>query len=118
MLTLDKTPSLTLKKPALPEAIKPQLVVPHVTLSQVFHALRKQTIKARPTVCASFWRYRKSGRCYINANGITKRVGSNIFYSVQQNADKRYSFWNDAEKSGSSATVRKCFLVGFGVGHD
>lgn len=115
MLTLTKHPRLTLKKTALPEAIYLPFIVPHVTLAQVFHALRKQTIEARPTICASFWRYRESGYCYINANGITKRVSSNDFFSIQQNADKRYSFWNDGLKSGSSATVRKCFLVGFGV---
>ena len=111
MLTLDKTPRLTLKKTALPETIYLPFIVPHVTLSQVYSALRKQTI----TICASFWRYRASGYCYINANGITKRVSSDDFFSIQQNAEKRYSFWNDGEKAGSAATVRKCFLIGFGV---
>ena len=111
MLTLDKTPRLTLDK-------TPRLTLdktPRLTLSQVFFALRKQTIKARPTVCASFWRYRKSGYCYITANGITKRVSTADFFHIQQNAEKRYSFWNDAKVSGSAATVRKVFLSGFGV---
>ena len=107
MLTLAKSPRLTLAKPARPHA--------HVTLAQVYHALRKQTIKARPTISASFWRYRESGYCFINANGITKRVSPDAFFHSQQNAEKRYSFWNDGAKSGSAATVRKCFLFGFGV---
>ena len=107
MLTLAKSPRLTLAKPARPHA--------HVTLAQVYYSLRKQTIKARPTICASFWRYRESGYCFINANGITKRVSANDFFHIQQNAEKRYSFWNDSEKSGNAATVRKVFLLGFGV---
>ena len=106
MLTLTKSPRLSLKKSSYNAQ--------HVTLTQVYSALRQQTIKARPTICASFWRYRESGYCYINANGITKRVSSNDFFYIQQNADKRYSFWSGAKVSGSSATVRKCFLVGFG----
>ena len=107
MLSLAKSPRLTLAKPALPTQ--------HVTLAQVYHALRKQTIKARPTISASFWRYRESGYCFINANGITKRVSPDTFFHIQQNAEKRYSFWNGAKVSGSAATVRKCFLFGFGV---
>ena len=107
MLTLAKSPRLTLKK----SSINTQ----HVTLAQVYYSLRKQTTKARPTVCASLWRHRKSGRCYINANGITKRVSVDTFSHIQQNADKRYCFWNDDSKSGNAATVRKCFLIGFGV---
>ena len=107
MLTLAKSPHLTLKKASHNTQ--------HVTLAQVYHALRKQTIKARPTVCASFWRYRESGYCFINANGITKRVSTANFFNIQQNAEKRYSFWNDSEKAGSSATVRKVFLLGFEV---
>ena len=107
MLSLAKSPHLTLKKASHNTQ--------HVTLAQVYHALRKQTIKARPTISASFWRYRESGYCYINANGITKRVSTTDFFNIQQNAEKRYSFWNDAKVSGSSATVRKCFLFGFGV---
>jgi len=104
---------LTLDKPVL--ATKPITQHAHVTLKQVFYALRKQTIKARPDICVSFWRYRKSGYCYINANGITKRVSSDYFYHVQQNAEKRYSFWNNSKMSGNSATVKKVFLSGFGV---
>lgn len=104
---------LTLNKPVL--ATKPIAQHEHVTLMQVYCALRKQTIKARPTCCVSFWRYRESGYCYINANGITKRVSSDYFYHVQQNAEKRYSFWNSSKMSGNSATVRKVFLLGFGV---
>lgn len=107
MLTLDKAPRLTLKKSSYNTQ--------HVTLEQVYHALRKQTIKARPTICAAFWRYRESGYCYINANGVTKRVSPDAFFHIQQNAEKRYSFWNDAKVSGSAATVRKVFLSGFGV---
>jgi len=107
MLTLTKTPRLTLAKPARPTE--------HVTLTQVYHALRKQTIKARPVISASFWRYRESGYCYINANGITKRVSADEFFHIQQNAEKRYSFWNDGKKSGGAATVRKVFLSGFGL---
>ena len=104
---------LTLDKPAV--AAKPIAPCAHVTLGQVYCALRKQTIKARPTICASFWRYRESGYCYINANGITKRVGVDEFFHIHQNAEKRYSFWNDGEKAGSAATVRKVFLSGFGL---
>jgi hypothetical protein len=74
-----------------------------------------QAEKVRSTVSASFWRYRESGYCYINANGITKRVSTDEFFSIQQNAEKRYSFWNDAKTAGSAATVRKCFLKSFGV---
>ena len=107
MLTLIKTPRLTLKKSSHNTQ--------HVTLAQVYHALRQQTIKARPTISASFWRYRVSGCCYINANGITKRVSTADFFHIQQNAEKRYSFWNGAKVSGSAATVRKVFLSGFGV---
>ena len=107
MLTLAKTPCLSLKKASHNTQ--------HVTLAQVHYALRKQTIKARPTICASFWRYRVSGYCYINANGITKRVSTADFFHIQQNAEKRYSFWSDGAKSGSAATVRKVFLLGFGV---
>ena len=107
MLTLAKSPRLPLKKASHNTQ--------HVTLAQVYHALRKQTIKARPTTCASFWRYRESGYCFINANGITKRVSTADFFNIQQNAEKRYSFWNDGEKSGSAATIRKVFLSGFGV---
>lgn len=107
MLTLAKSPRLTLAKPTLPTQ--------HVTLAQVYQALRKQTIKARHTICASFWRYRESGYCYIQANGITKRVSSEYFYHVQQNAEKRYSFWNGDKIAGNSATVRKVFLSDFGV---
>ena len=107
MLTLAKSTRLTLKK----AVINTQ----HVTLAQVYCSLRQQTIKARPTISASFWRYRESGYCYINANGITKRVSPDTFFHIQQNAEKRYSFWNGAKVSGSSATVRKCFLIGFGV---
>lgn len=107
MLTLAKSPRLSLKKASYSSK--------HMTSLQVFDALRKQTIKARPTICASFWRYRESGYCYINCNGITKRVSSDFFYHVQQNADKRYSFWNGAKMAGNSATVRKVFLSDFGV---
>ena len=107
MLTLAKSPRLSLKKASHNTQ--------HVTLAQVYYALRKQTIKARPTVCASFCRYRLSGYCYINSNGITKRFSPDTFFNIQQNAEKRYSFWNGAKVSGSSATVRKCFLFGFGV---
>ena len=107
MLTLAKSPRLTLKK----SSDNTQ----HVTLAQVYYSLRQQTIKARPTVCVSFWRYRKSGYCYINANGITKRVSTDTFFHIQQNAEKRYSFWSGSKVSGSSATVRKLFLSGFGV---
>ena len=107
MLTLAKSPRLTLKK----AVINTQ----HVTLAQVYHALRKQTIEARPTVCASFWRYRESGYCFINANGVTKRVSTADFFYIQHNAEKRYSFWNDSNKAGCAATVRKVFLSGFGV---
>ena len=107
MLTLAKSPRLTLKKA--------NHNTQHVTLTQVYHALRKKTIKARPTTCASFWRYRDSGYCFINANGITKRVSTADFFNIQQNAEKRYSFWNDSKVSGSAATVRKVFLLGFGV---
>ena len=107
MLTLAKSPRLTLKKSSHNTQ--------HVTLAQVYSALRKQTIEARPTISASFWRYRESGYCYINANGITKRVSTADFFHIQQNAEKRYSFWNDAKVSGSAATVRKVFLLGFGV---
>ena len=106
MLTLAKSPRLSLKKASHAQ---------HVTLAQVYSALRKQTIEARPTICASFWRYRDSGYCYISANGITKRVSTDTFFNIQQNAEKRYSFWNGAKVSGSSATVRKVFLSGFGV---
>ena len=107
MLTLAKSKRLTLKKASHNTQ--------HVTLAQVYSALRQQTIKARPTISAAFWRYRVSGYCYINANGITKRVSPDDFYHIQQNAEKRYSFWNGAKVSGSSATVRKVFLSGFGV---
>ena len=107
MLTLAKSPRLTLKKSSHNTQ--------HVTLAQVYYALRKQTIKARPTISASFWRYRESGYCYINANGITRRVSTADFLHIQQNAEKRYSFWNGAKVSGSAATVRKVFLLGFGV---
>ena len=107
MITLTKSPQLVTKK----SSDNTQ----HVTLEQVYYSQRKQTIEARPTVCASFWRYRESGRCYINANGVTKRVSTADFFHIQQNAEKRYSFWNDGEKSGSAATVRKVFLSGFGV---
>ena len=107
MLSLAKSPHLTLKKSSHNTQ--------HVTLAQVYYALRKQTIKARPTISASFWRYRVSGYCFINANGITKRVSPDAFFHIQQNAEKRYSFWNDAKVSGSAATVRKVFLSGFGV---
>jgi len=107
MLTLNKTPRLSLKKASYTS--KP------MTTMQVFTALRKQTVKARPAISASFWRYRESGYCYINANGITKRVSVDDFFSIQQNAEKRYSFWNDGKKAGSAATVRKCFLIGFGL---
>ena len=107
MLTLAKSPRLTLKKSSHNTQ--------HVTLAQAYHALRKQTIKARPTVCAAFWRYRESGYCYISANGITKRVSTDTFFHIQQNAEKRFSFWNDSEKAGSAATIRKVFLSGFGV---
>ena len=107
MLTLAKSPRLSLKKASHNTQ--------HITLAQVYHALREQTIKACPTVSASFWRYRESGYCYINANGITKRVSTTDFFNIQQNAEKRYSFWNDSDKSGSAATVRKVFLLGFGV---
>ena len=107
MLTLTKSPRLSLKKSSDNTR--------HITLAQVYYSLCKQTIKARPTICASFWRYRKSGYCYINANGITKRVSTADFFHIQQNADKRYSFWNDGEKAGNAATVRKVFLTGFGV---
>ena len=107
MLTLDKTTRLSLKKSSHNTQ--------HVTLAQVYHALRKQTIKARPTISASFWRYRVSGYCYINANGITKRVSTADYFHIQQNAEKRYSFWNGTKVSGNAATVRKVFLVGFGV---
>ena len=103
MLTLSKTPRLTLKKSSYNTQ--------HVTLAQVYYSLRKQRI----TICASFWRYRESGYCYINANGITKRVSTADFFHIQQNAEKRYSFWNDGEKAGNAATVRKVFLSGFGV---
>ena len=72
MLTLAKSPRLTLKK----SSINTQ----HVTLAQVYHALRKQTIEVRPTICASFWRYRESGYCFINANGVTKRVSPEVFF--------------------------------------
>lgn len=104
---------LTLTKPELPT--KPIAPCGHVTLEQVYCALRKQTIKAHPTICASFWRYRVSGYCYINANGRTKRVSTDEFFHIQQNAEKRYSFWNDGKKSGSAATVRKVFLSSFGL---
>ena len=107
MLTLAKSPRLTLKK----SSDNTQ----HVTLAQVYSSLARQTIKARPTLCVSFWRHRESGYCYINANGITKRVSNNDFFNIQQNAEKRYSFWNDEKVSGSAATVRKVFLSGFGV---
>ena len=107
MLTLTKAPRLSLKK----ASINTQ----HVTLAQVYSALRKQTVGRASIVCASFWRYRESGYCYINANGITKRVSTDDFFHIQQNADKRYSFWNDAKVSGSAATIRKVFLSGFGV---
>ena len=107
MLTLAKSPRLTLKK----SSDNTQ----QVTLAQVYHALRKQTIEARPTLCVSFWRYRQSGYCFINANGITKRVSTADFFHIQQNAEKRYSFWSGTKVSGSSATVRKLFLSGFGV---
>lgn len=107
MLTLAKSTRLTIKKSSHNTQ--------HVTLAQVYSALRKQTIKARPTISASFWRYRESGYCFINANGITKRVGPADYFHIQQNAEKRYSFWNDAKVSGSAATVRKVFLSGFGV---
>ena len=102
---------LTLDKPALP--VKPTTQHRHVTTVQVYCALRKQTIKACPTICASFWRYRESGYCYINVSGITRRVSADEFFHIQQNAEKRFSFWNDGKRSGSAATVRKCFLVGF-----
>ena len=104
---------LTLDKPAI--QAKPIAPCAHVTLAHVYYSLRKQTIKARPTISASFWRYRVSGYCYINANGITKRVSVEEFFHVQQNAEKRYSFWNDGKKSVSAATVRKVFLAGFGL---
>ena len=107
MLTLAKTPRLSLKKASHN--------IQHVTLAQVFNCLRKQTIKARPNICASFWRYRESGYCYINANGITKRVSVKDFYCIQHNAFHRFSFWNNSKMSGNSATVRKVFLSGFGV---
>ena len=107
MLTLAKSPRLPLKKASRNTQ--------HVTLAQVYHALRKQTIEARPTISASFWRYRVSGYCFINTNGITKRVSTADFFHIQQNAEKRYSFWNDAKVSGSAATIRKVFLSGFGV---
>ena len=107
MLTLAKSPHLTLEKSSYDTQ--------YVTLAQVYSALREQTIKARPTICASFWRYRASGYCYINANGITKRVSPDTFFNIQQNAEKRYSFWNDGEKAGSAATIRKVFLSDFGV---
>ena len=107
MLSLAKNPRLSLKKASHNTQ--------HVTLAQVYHALLKQTIKARPTICASFWRYRESGYCFINANGITKRVSTANYFHIQQNAEKRYSFWNGTKVSGSAATVRKCFLLGFGV---
>ena len=107
MLSLAKSPRLSLKKSSHNTQ--------HVTLAQVYYSLHKQTIKARPTISASFWRYRVSGYCYINANGITKRVSPDTFFHIQQNAEKRYSFWNGAKVSGSAATVRKVFLLGFGV---
>ena len=107
MLTLAKSPRLTLKKSSHNTQ--------HVTLAQVYHALRQQTIKARPTICVSFWRYRESGYCYINANGITKRVSPDTFFHIQQSAEKRYGFWSGAKVSGSAATVRKVFLSDFGV---
>ena len=107
MLTLAKSPRLTLKK----SSINTQ----HVTLAQVYYSLRKQTIKARPTICVSFWRYRQSGYCYINANGITKRVSADEFFHIQHNADRRHSFWNNGKIGGNAATVRKVFLSGFGV---
>ena len=107
MLTLAKSPQLVTKKSSHDTQ--------HDTLAQVYSALRKQTIEARHTICASFWRYRESGYCYINANGITKRVSTADFFYIQQNADKRYSFWGGAKVSGSAATVRKVFLAGFGV---
>ena len=113
MLTLTKAPRLSLAKTEMPA--KPIAQHAHVTLAQVYHALRKQTIKARPTICASFWRYRESGYCYINANGITRRVSTADFFHIQGNAERRYSFWNDGEKTGSAASVRKVFLSGFGV---
>ena len=107
MLTLAKSPRLTLKKASHNTQ--------HVTLAQVYYSLRKQTIEARASISVSFWRYRESGYCFINANGITKRVSPADFFHIQQNADKRYSFWNDGNKAGSAATVRKVFLSGFGV---
>ena len=67
------------------------------------------------TLCVSFWRYRQSGYCYINANGVTKRVSTDAFFHIQQCAEKRYSFWNDSKCGGFCATVRKSFLIGFGV---
>ena len=43
MLTLTKSPRLTLAKPELPATIYVVGIVPHVTLAQVFKALRSQT---------------------------------------------------------------------------
>jgi hypothetical protein len=102
MLTLDKAPRLTLKKASYNS--KP------ITSMQVFCALRKQTIKAKPDCNVSLWQSLKSGYCYVHANGKTSRVSLEFYDWLQIVADRRDGFWSDHKAQGNWIKTKKAYI--------